>query len=65
MTYDVLAYFFPGPLEIIVVLLIFGIPVALVVFFIRHLSKGRKENQRLRMEVGKLADELEQARKES
>lgn len=59
----------PGGCEwlvvLVVVLIIFGLPVLLVVLLIRYILQSRRENIRLRMEVGKLADELEQARKQA
>ena len=59
-----LAFWMPGPIEVIVVLIFFGIPVVLVILFLRSMLRNRTENIRLRLEVGKLADELEQARKQ-
>jgi hypothetical protein len=60
---DVLLFGAPGPIEIIILLVIFGIPVAVVFMVIRYISRSRSENIRLRLEVGKLANELEQARR--
>ena len=54
---------FVGVLELVVVLLVFGIPVVLIVLLVRYILRERQENIRLRLEVGKLADELERARK--
>jgi hypothetical protein len=57
------------PLEFIVVLIIslitFVLPILLVIWFIRSLIRNKRENQRLRLEVGKLADELQQIRKKT
>ena len=54
--------------ELLVVLivscLVFGIPVVLAVTFFRLMVRNRNEHIRLRLEVGKLADELEQVRKQ-
>ena len=55
--------FMIGPIEWIIILVIVGPLVALPIWFIRSLVKNKRENQRLRLEVGKLADELERARK--
>ena len=63
MRYSDLAYAGPGPIELLVIVLVFGIPVLVFVLIVRALLRDRKENVRLRLEVGKLADELEQARK--
>ena len=65
MINDILAFWTPGPIEIIVILVVLGIPILLIVLFFKHLSKSNKERQRLRLELGKLADELEQVRKKA
>ena len=49
--------------ELIINLVLFGIPVLLIVLFFRLLLRNKRENVRLRLEVGKLAEELEQMRK--
>jgi len=53
----------PGGWEWVVILVVFGVPILLIVLFVRLVLRNRKENIRLRLEVGKLADELEQERK--
>ena len=61
----ILGYLIPGPLEIIVIfviLVVLCVPVVLIVVFLRLLIRNKKENVRLRLEVGKLADELERLR---
>jgi len=63
MINSILATFIPGILEILIVLIFFSIPIALIVWFLKMLAKQKNENIRLRLEVGKLADELEKARK--
>ena len=64
-----LSFLTPGPLELIVVLIIgfmvFVFPVLLIVLIFRSLVRNKRENQRLRLEVGKLADELQQVRKQN
>ncbi|MHC4509802.1 MAG: hypothetical protein ACYTAO_12715 [Planctomycetota bacterium] len=63
----ILGTWIPGPLEIIVILMILvllSIPIVLIVVFLRLLTRNKKENVRLRLEVGKLADELERLRKQ-
>ena len=64
MINNILAFWTPGPIEFIVILIIFGIPVLLIILFFRFLLRNKRENVRLRLEVGKLADELEQMRKQ-
>ena len=65
MIRDILAFFVPGPWELIVILVVFGIPVLLIILFARLLLRNKRENVRLRLEVGNLADELEQVRKQA
>ena len=64
MIRDILAFFVPGPWELIVILVVFGIPILLIILFARLLLRNKRENVRLRLEVSKLADELEQMRKQ-
>lgn len=68
MVNDILVFWTPGPLELLVILIIslivFGIPVLLIILLVRYALRNKRENVRLRLEVGKLADELEQMRKQ-
>ena len=63
MVNNILAFLFPGPIELIVILIVFSIPIILVILFLKLFLRNKRENVRLRLEVGKLADELEQMRK--
>jgi len=65
MINNILAFWTPGPIELIVIFIVFGIPVVLIIMFARLLLRNKRENVRLRLEVGKLADELEQMRKQA
>lgn len=68
MSNSILGFWAPGPFEMLVVVIIFiikfVIPVVLIVLFALYLVRSNKERRRLRLEVGKLADELEQMRKQ-
>ncbi len=64
MINNILAFWTPGPIEFLIILIFFGIPVLLIILFFRFLLRNKNENVRLRLEVGKLADELEQVRKQ-
>ena len=58
---------FLGPIgapEALIVLIVFAIPVVAAIKFFRLMLRNKNENIRLRLEVGKLADELEKARKQ-
>lgn len=59
-----LGFWTPGPFEIIFILVFVAIPFVLIVVFLRMVLRNRNENIRLRLEVGKLADELEKVRKQ-
>ncbi len=69
MTREILAFTAPGWTEIVIPFVLFAIacliPVLIIFYIIGPLRTNRKENQRLRLEVGKLADELERARKQN
>ena len=49
-----------GPIELLLVL----IPVLAVVWIVKWVISARRERTRLRLEVGKLADEVQQLREE-
>jgi hypothetical protein len=59
---------FVGAAEAFVVVLIIAVstivPILVVFWFARKLLENSRENTRLRLEVGKLADELERVRKQ-
>lgn len=59
-----LAFRMPGAWEWLTILIFLVIPIVVAIIFIRFLLRNKKENIRLRLEVGKLADELEKVRKE-
>jgi len=63
MINNILSFATPGAIEVLIILIVLGIPVVLVIMFARLLLRNKRENVRLRLEVGKLADELEQMRK--
>jgi hypothetical protein len=65
MINNILAFWTPGPIEILIILILLGVPVLLIILFFRFLLRNKRENVRLRLEVGKLADELEQMRKKA
>ena len=64
MINNILAFGMPGPIELLIIFIVFGVPVLLIILFARLLLRNKRENVRLRLEVGKLADELEQMRKQ-
>lgn len=65
MTHNVLSYWMPGGLEWLVILIVLGVPVLLIVLAVGYALRASRESRRLRLEVGKLADELEQMRKKA
>jgi len=68
MINEILAFWTPGPIELIVILVIFSvvfvITTTLVVLFIIYLVKNNKERLRLRMEVEKLTEEINKLKQE-
>ena len=64
MINNILAFWMPGPIECVIILIFSGITIVLIILFVRFLLRNKRENVRLRLEVGKLADELEQMRKQ-
>lgn len=65
MTNNALSFFAPGPIELLVILFVYGVPVVVIVLVVRYALRASRESRRLRLEVGKLADELEQMRKKA
>ena len=64
MINHILGFWAPGPFEMLVLLVVFLISIFLIIVFLRLIMRNKNENIRLRLEVGKLADELEQVRKQ-
>lgn len=62
------AVMYPGTAETILIGVVyvvwFAVPILVVIWFVRKTLENKRENVRLRLEVGKLADELEQIRKQ-
>ena len=54
-----------GLWELVFILIVFAMAVVLVAMFFGLLLRNKRENIRLRLEVGKLADELERVRKQA
>jgi len=65
MTNNALSFLAPGPIELFTILIVLGVPVVVIVFVVRYALRTGRESRRLRLEVGKLADELEQTRKQA
>jgi uncharacterized membrane-anchored protein YhcB (DUF1043 family) len=62
MTADILALGTPSPLEVLIILIVIGVPAFLV---FKYISRGSKERQRVSEELSRLNDELEQMRKQA
>lgn len=65
---DLVAFINPGITETLVVAAMMAVtaaaPILVVIWFARKTLENKRENVKLRLEVGKLADELEQVRKQ-
>jgi len=55
----------PGGIEWLVIVISLAILILLFVLAFRFISKGSKQRQKLQKELGRLADELEQIRKQA
>lgn len=69
MIENILSFGMPGGFEWLVILFVFfalilfwGLIVFGVVMLVRYLKRSSEERQRLRLELGKLTDEMEQMR---
>jgi len=63
MINNILVFGTPGAIEILIILIVMSVPVLSIIFLVRYILRNKRENIMLRLEVGKLADELEQMRK--
>ena len=65
---NLVAFISPGIAETLVIATIMAVtaaaPILVVIWFARKTLENKRENVKLRLEVGKLADELEQVRKQ-
>jgi|GEM_PF-2783008 len=59
----ILPSIFPGVAEWLLIGILMAVPILVVIWFARKTLENKRENTKLRLEVGKLADELEQVRK--
>ena len=68
MISDTLAFFTPGPLELLIILMaalfFVAIPVALVILLVIYVTKGGKERQKLHQKMAVLSDELKQTQEQ-
>ena len=63
MANTIVSFLAPGPIELFIILIVLGVPVVVIILAARYALRASTESRRLRLEVGKLADELEQMRK--
>lgn len=60
MISDILGFWTPGPLELLIVLIVLAIPIALIVLVIVYVKKGSQERQKLHQKMAELTNELKQ-----
>ncbi len=65
MANTIVSFLVPGPIELFIILIVLGVPVVVIILAARYALRAGRESRRLRLEVGKLADELEQMRKQT
>lgn len=65
---DILGFWCPGPLELVVICIVFFvvfmIPVGLIILLVIYLVQNSKERRTLRMEVEKLTEEVGKLKQE-
>lgn len=61
MISDTLAFFTPGPLELLIVL---AVPIGLIVLVVIYVTRGSKERQKLHQKMAELTDELKQTQEQ-
>jgi len=68
MISDTLAFFTPGPIELIAVLMVVlffvAIPAALIVLVVVYVLKGSKERKKLHQKMAELTDELKRTQEQ-
>ena len=66
--HDLVATAALGTTELLVIIVVmvvkYAIPILVVIWFAKRIIENKRENVKLRLEVGKLAEELEQVRKQ-
>ena len=63
MMNNISAFWMPGAIELLIILIFMSAFAVSIIFFVRYVLRNKRENIMLRLEVGKLADELEKERK--
>ncbi len=61
MISDILGFWTPGPLELLIVL---AIPAALIILVVGYIKKGSQERQKLHQKMGELSDELKRTQEQ-
>ena len=64
MISNTLAFFAPGPLELLIVLFVLAVPVVLIILVIVFVTKGSKERQKLHQRMADLTNELKQTQEQ-
>jgi len=65
MISDTLAFWTPGPLEILIILFfVLAIPAALIVLVVVYVLKGSKERKKLHQKMAELTDELKRTQEQ-
>jgi len=59
MISDILGIWAPGPLELLIILLLFmAVPVVLIILVVMYVTRGSKEREKLHQKMAELTDEL-------
>jgi Flp pilus assembly protein TadB len=65
MANTIVSFWTLAPGALLIILIVLGVPVVVIVFVVRYALRTGRESRRLRLEVGKLADELAQMREQA
>ena len=62
MVSELLGFWTPGPIELIIILSVLTIPAMVIILFFGYVLRSRKERRRLHLEVAKLTEEVKRLR---
>ncbi len=64
MVAELLGFWTPGPIELIIILVVLTIPALVIILFFGYVLRSSKGRRRLRLEVAKLTEEVKRLREE-
>ncbi|MHC4086549.1 MAG: hypothetical protein ACYSWZ_06745 [Planctomycetota bacterium] len=64
MISDILGFWSPGPLELLIILFFLAVPAVLIILVVIYVTRGSKERQKLHQKMAELTDELKQTQEQ-